>query len=387
MYSIITNAADLTVQEFGAGGNYASINAAMTAAVDGDRIIVIPKAGNAPWVENLTVTKSLTFISDTENGKIKLTGYMRIMPLAALKITIIGVDMTGGIFSQTALGNSRTIVNIFNSFINGGIDFQCDNYYVTISATTAGNTYTRIRSGKLLGNNLGTIVITDEGAAAYPKISDSIIIIGNRITAGGIAGSTTKYSYFISNNYVEGIISLASLKGSSHSITNNTIYHQSGNGNNYGIIEIIGLDPGGNLLIMNNLIHGTNLSSTTTTCFKGIGISGIALVGFNYLNNGFDSYFNGLTDAGTNVTGFPFTLNTNTGAVLTGNLTDVGHPDATFTDLDLTRNDVGCYGGSFSMDNFFPANDNNARVYYLELPRRTGAGITTVPVKAEAFDK
>ena len=120
MYSVMIHATDLTVQEFGAGGNYSSINAAMTAAVDGDRIIVIPKAGNAPWVENLIVTKSLTFISDTENGKIDLNGNITISPSIPLQVTFIGLNMNGSIQSSgDATGGARTKINIFNSVIDG----------------------------------------------------------------------------------------------------------------------------------------------------------------------------------------------------------------------------------------------------------------------------
>ena len=395
MSSAIVNAADLTVQEFGAGGNYSSINAAMTAAVNGDRIIVIPKAGNAPWVEDLNVKKSLTFISDNENGKIKLTGHIYVHPNSALNVTFIGLDISGFLrASQQGNGGTRTIVNIYNCTINGDINFNKENYYVSIASSSL--KYIEFRAGRILGSTIyGYVLIKPEGQSSYPVISDSMLIIGNRILNSFVQYPTisinaSKYSFVINNNFITTHstgIELLNLKPSDHEVINNTFYLNPTSANKIAI-EIINLPQSSKLQIKNNLLHSTSSNfHLEHALYGGASISGLVTIGFNYFNDGFDYYFFGLTNDGTNVTGFPFTLNTTTGAVLTGNLTDVGHPDATFTDLDLTTNDVGCYGGSFSMDNFFPANDTNAKVYYLELPRRTGAGITTVPVKAEAFDK
>lgn len=49
LFSVVASAADLYVRDFGAGGAYSSISAAITAAVDGDRIIIQPKAGGIPY--------------------------------------------------------------------------------------------------------------------------------------------------------------------------------------------------------------------------------------------------------------------------------------------------------------------------------------------------
>ena len=64
LFSSMASAADLYVRDLGAGGSYATISAAITAASDGDRIIIRPKASNLPYIENLTIDKSLSFVSE-----------------------------------------------------------------------------------------------------------------------------------------------------------------------------------------------------------------------------------------------------------------------------------------------------------------------------------
>ena len=46
--SLSAGATDRIVEEFGSSPTYPSINAAVTAAVDGDRIVVKNRAGNIP---------------------------------------------------------------------------------------------------------------------------------------------------------------------------------------------------------------------------------------------------------------------------------------------------------------------------------------------------
>ena len=74
LFTTITSAADLYVRENGANGAYATVSAAITAATNGDRIIIKPKTANAAYVENITINKSLTFVSETNYQKYKLQG-------------------------------------------------------------------------------------------------------------------------------------------------------------------------------------------------------------------------------------------------------------------------------------------------------------------------
>jgi hypothetical protein len=64
-----------------------------------------------------------------------------------------------------------------------------------------------------------------------------------------------------------------------------------------------------------------------------------------------------------------------------------GTVDSAYADIDLTRNDAGCYGGSYTLDNFFPITANDwARVILVTAPRRVLVN-GTINVKAIGFDK
>ncbi len=80
-------------------------------------------------------------------------------------------------------------------------------------------------------------------------------------------------------------------------------------------------------------------------------------------------------------------VNQSTGAPSTGSpAINAGDPDASFTDLDLSRNDAGCYGGSYSRDNFDDPMTAAATVLFLEAPRRTQAA-WGMQLKADGFDR
>lgn len=68
------------------------------------------------------------------------------------------------------------------------------------------------------------------------------------------------------------------------------------------------------------------------------------------------------------------------------NAIDGGNPAPLFFDLDLTQNDAGCYGGSFTQDNFFPLHTGAARVYNVVYPFNVRVG-NTMNVKAFSFDR
>jgi len=116
-------------------------------------------------------------------------------------------------------------------------------------------------------------------------------------------------------------------------------------------------------------------------------MAGVSNISYNYFNGGFDTYLSNITNDGTNQVAQTFTIDGTTGAPLTGTYQDLGNPALIYTDHDLTRNDLGCFGGSNSMDNYFTTGgtDNN-RVYFLNMPRSIYTG-RTIKVKAEGFDK
>lgn len=77
----------------------------------------------------------------------------------------------------------------------------------------------------------------------------------------------------------------------------------------------------------------------------------------------------------------------NTAYTITGGNVNAGNPAVQYTDLDLTRNDAGHYGGSNSWANYFPAdNGGKPQVNYFTAPR-TILSTSTLNVSGSAYSK
>ena len=66
---------------------------------------------------------------------------------------------------------------------------------------------------------------------------------------------------------------------------------------------------------------------------------------------------------------------------------NTGNPSNQYLDLDLTRNDIGCFGGSNSFANYHPIDDGkSSRVSFVTTPRVLYQGETFTP-SVIGFDK
>src|SRR5436190_9931049 len=83
--------ADLIVEEFGSFPTYSSILSAVTASAEGDRIIIKNRAGNVPWIENITVDKSLSFLSYDNNTQFVVQGNYTINKANNREVIIVGM--------------------------------------------------------------------------------------------------------------------------------------------------------------------------------------------------------------------------------------------------------------------------------------------------------
>ncbi|HRT54585.1 MAG TPA: hypothetical protein P5291_10915, partial [Flavobacteriales bacterium] len=187
------------------------------------------------------------------------------------------------------------------------------------------------------------------------------------------------------------------------------------------------LDAHAPLLFANNLVHWTrNLPSASAVTLVGNTVDGITTAGMELRNNTImrtngttqpwlvegvpDSFpFTAMLTNNLVVGGAAFTVptgtanlfsdtfntltmdfasyNANTGQPLPGSLAmDAGDPDVAHLDLDLSRNDAGCWGGSFSHANFQPAPDSGALVGLVTAPRRFGQ-LTPMSFTATGSDR
>ncbi len=400
------SAADIAVRETGAGGAYNNINDAIAAASDGDRIIIEPRTGALKYQESLVIDKSLQFLCSNEGEKFGVEGNITITPATPLDISFIGMSLTGYVSANVDAPSSvRTTVKFLYCYIGSYMEFRKNNYDLTMANNyISGNVY--FCSGRLFGNEIhrtgstyNTILISEETSPIAPAICDTIQIIGNKIynSAGAdyyaaIRSTSSDYYYQIMNNFIEYSIKgiyITDWKPSAigtNEIINNTFYQQVSLSEDETAIYCSDISVGGKLNVLNNLFDGNLKTFYSEYGIKFSNMSdGETSVRFNHCDSGYDNITSGIINDGSNGT-CTFTLNITDGSATGGNV-DAGHTDYMYYDLDLTRNDAGCYGGSLSYANFFLTTDaNNNRIFNLEMPRRVIIG-NPIKVKAEGFDK
>ena len=80
-------------------------------------------------------------------------------------------------------------------------------------------------------------------------------------------------------------------------------------------------------------------------------------------------------------------ISNSSGKGIGGVTTNSGKNDVTYYDLDMTRNDLGTYGGPFSMENYWDSTaTGKARIYHLDMPSEIWSGQTPT-IKASAVHK
>lgn len=376
LFTSMASAADLYVRENGANGAYATVSAAITAATNGDRIIIKPKNAGAAYIENLTINKSLTFVSETNYQKYKLQGTVVVTPLAGRVVTIHNAN-AGSITISGATTGGRTTLNVFNSLI-GFFDAGQINATANLSGCTIDNE-TIIAHGKCTGNFLGSLFVTHTEDTSLA--TDDVEIIANSVNYG-ITNYQRNYTFKILNNFLpQSSISIWGVKnGSTNEITNNVADTRTNGGGQYGECITINLTTGntGTISIYNNvlalggdfLIYNYN-SNATVSAFYNMSQTSFVL--------------NNVANQGSNTSG-NFTINANNQSVSGANV-NAGSPAVEYTDLDLTRNDAGNGGGSNSWSNYWPADGGNrAQINYLNVPRRITTG-ATLNVSGSGFSK
>lgn len=394
-------AADLCVNENGNNGCYATITAAINAATNGDRILVEPKAGHAPYVENLNINKSLYIICANDTDKYDVMGTLTVTPAIGRSITIIGMHHIGNIGTTGASpAGTRCSVSILGSWIEGNIAFDADYFNLTVASNIITGSI-GMRFGKVIGNDItcnsgystpagpGVIGINSD---ALPS-NDTNLIIGNIIrnnamtyTYGITINSNSQFGHVMNNlilcsvpssGYTGGIY-WYQFKNSSVSrnlVINNTVYSPGYLSMGIGF----GTAPPANSYtdVINNLVMGTGGS-------YGSFWNATGTIGLSY--NQADLAAVSSTDpCACNDFAAINTLNASGQPMAGSDAIDGGSPDFSYYDLNLTVNDVGAWGGSYSLTNFFPIN-GSTRVFLVQAPRRVNVS-GSINIKAESFDR
>jgi hypothetical protein len=373
------HAADIYVNNSGQAGTYTAIQTAINAAAPGDRIFVSPYG---LYTENLTIAKSLTITSAVANTRYSVLGNVTVTSAPNQDVIIIGGEFSGDI-----VGNTGTATLVNKGFLTitdckAGL-FTTGNFIKTKLLYSNVTTTVDIRHGMICGSVLGNISITEGPNSA---ISDTTFLIGN--ITNGITWNNDDNFFFISNNFINGgTLTISRFQFNTtvkNLILNNTIkmgFSQSG-GN---CLRIIGFTNANldNLFILNNLLEGT-ISNSDIGC--GLATCNALTGSIKLLYNGFDGISgvpnsqlvgNWLNNSGT-------VSIDSLGRITSTNSINQGSPALQYYDIDLTRNDIGTFGGPYSIDNYWNTANGRARVYELNMPFEIWNG-STPSIKAEGI--
>lgn len=385
----------LIVKQDAPVGFYSTIQSAIDAAVDGDSVVVNQRYDAFPWRENLSIAKNIIIVSGVDSTRWQLEGNIDIIPGAGRNITLLGAeifDYNGGQIRSTIPGASatdRSVVNIIDCKSRTGgyaYYFPNDNFDINIISSWT-NGHVLMRHGSLLGSWCWQIEITAEANAS--SANDSIVIVGN--VTGPIYFNSYE-SMFISNNNVRSGLSIGRFNISRANRVLNNTFNACGSystiyfNTNYNIA---------NILIANNLSWAWNCglyemsnignSLTSNINFKYNAFlygysSGTPVSTINQGNSTFTYYF----QAGASA---PSAVIDDYGRLLVASLKDKGYYLGEYSDIDLTRNDVGTYGGSYSINNYWPdvtSSMGKGRVHWLDMPHLVNTTATPINVTGEA---
>lgn len=410
--SYSATAADLVV---GPGRTYTTIADAVAAAADGDRILVQNRT--AIYAETPIITKSLTIMSAQEGVYIRCSGTWTFSPATAGKtLTVMSMNFLSGDITTTANApaGTRSAVRVLGCILNGNISLASSNFDVTVAADSI-NGKVSLRFGKVMGNYIGGVGGAVEVTTDATASTDSVWVVGNRIfqssgfpaitlnTSSNYIHCTNNLLYignygstYQSNNVLGITMATSQTTGAGrNSIVNNTLYNNSQYGYfnfNYVSYGISLSNPGLNTTVSNNLFLGNASSGYNGPAIVQSGGSLFLPMAYNLARTYYTfggAAANNLGNATTSNTSL-----TSEGMLVAGSdAINGGTPDDEFLDLDLTRNDVGAYGGSLSLANF-PRFGNTAnvnanlggRTYFFQAPRAVLQG-QSVKVKAVGFDR
>ncbi len=379
--STMAFAADLYVRNGGTGGAFSTVSAAISAALDGDRIIIQPKTNGDPYIENLTINKSLTFVSETNYSRYFIKGTLTITPAAGRVVTISNLSSgnytINDITASGATTGGRTTINLLNCDLNNVYTNQA-NITTNISGCTVRGVL-NFSHGRATANKAQYLSV-------YSLVPDTSIAASDVEVYGNIVDNVlsytqTSYNFKFHNNFCARIAIQAIKTDSFNEIINNTVNNPNPSDVAPFYISSNNNGNAGTIVIMNNA--ASFAVGQTNACIQNQSNNANVIASYNVFTNPFVTQGNMTQSNNSGSVNMNFN---NTTYTLTGMNENAGNPDVKYTDLDLTRNDAGHYGGSNSWANYWPANvGNRPQVNYLVTPRTISSG--TLNISGSGFSK
>lgn len=368
-------AADIHVNNSGDVGTYTTISAGLTAAAANDRVII---SSYGIYTESLSITKSVTLTSSVSGVPFTLIGGISITGTPNMEVRIIGCDASANLTfadGTATLTDKADVYVVSSSFlrINLNNDF-CIGHVLFCSKT-----YANIMHGEVRGcMDMISISITDGSASG---IGDTVFIVGN--VCESIYWSNDDHYFYIANNCVvapagNGYETALTISNGFNSATNKNMlvnnYFESEHYRVTGTVVINSSAPA-NIEFWNCIIANPRSNYgifSYLTSFVKMYASIVSTKNGNY------SMLLGSSEVGSAMP----TVD-RYGRSLSASAVDQGAPSLENYDIDLTRNDIGTFGGPYSIDNYINTATGKARVYQLEIPFEIWSG-QTPQVKAKS---
>ena len=388
-------AADIYVNSSGASGTYNTLSAAHQAANDGDRIII---STLLTLIEDVTISKSVTITSAASGSSFVLDGTMTIEANANKEIRLIGADLDALSFtSGTATDSTACFFYLIDSQVSSNISTTISGLSFNMLYCDDTDLQVSFKYGSIIGSKVLKFYIHSGSGNAQ---DDTTKIIGNKFT-NYCEIYNQDHNFLVANNYfiTSGVYQLyldfpKVLNSGTSNILNNTFVSTNNyvaHGNNLYFESNYDYS---NINVFNNyFVHNGNYNNSTYNKHIGgnyISSNNQPMILYNVFVSNYGSnggvYWNTNLSNSNNNQAVTFTGNTyssSTGKVTAGVGINEGNNGIQFYDIDMTRNDVGTYGGPFSWDNFHNTATGKARIFNLDVPSEVWMG-QTPNLKADA---
>ena len=409
---------DLIVTTTGQVGTYTTLSSALVAANSGDRILI---SNIITLYENDTIDKSVTILPLNSGSRFIMVGSITVKAEANTEIRIVGMELTGDINSISGSADGYNLCQFYmiDCEILGGYDINCDvlglSLNLLFSKLTSNNSHVTFKQGNLIANEITSGFTINNGIGI--NFNDTTNIIANRIGGSKLINNSDHF-FFIANNYffLDVLIIKSSNLNSNgeNNLLNNTFQNSANQGsgatnlvlhhnfqhyqtvilNNIFLLKnSSGLVDGNQHIGVSQYYNQTPITLNTSDAPKlvrnnaflnDLGINSVKSSVYVYARLLIGSPFTGATgfdiDSINYINSFPtnsdfllidvaplFINVNNSGKVIT-ELIDAGENFPKYYDIDLTRNDLGTFGGPYSWDNYWNTNNGRARIYELEAP-------------------
>lgn len=375
---------------------FTSIGAAITAAQNGDRVIV---AAGTYSEAAITIGKSLQIIPQNPGTTIALNTNITIAGFAGMKLEITGFNLGVYSISNSSAGTvaNRAKITVIDCTA-ANMDFNREGFEVNaIRNTVSGQII--FKYGNMILNTVGTVYVDDESLDSPSNISEKILIAANTIN-NTLYFYNNDYKVVIANNTIGGYFVFK--RWNANSVLKNKIIN-----NQFTDIKLLVSAfsvPFYNLIFSNNTgnVSFYNLSYTWSQDENNLDYNSRSDENFIYDSNNYgttnlrfpNNGNNGIFEWSYNGVALPKTAPSGSEPLSfiniagTTNVTDAGNPNHDYYDPDLTVNDRGINGGPYSKLNYTASNPNNSKafIFDLEMPSDLFPG-QNVDIKAKGYHK